>query len=123
MHRCFVVLFFIIAMPCYGADDNSFEPWDYILDDKPVPYEEPVNIPSRFLIGCVKFYQEYVSPVRGGHCPMYPSCSAYSIQAIQKHGFLIGIVMTADRLIHEMNEMVIGKYFDFVGAEKCYPLV
>jgi uncharacterized protein YneR len=36
---------------------------------------------------------------------MYPSYSAYSIQAIQKHGFFIGIMMTADRLIHEVNEM------------------
>jgi len=36
---------------------------------------------------------------------MYPTCSSYSLQVIEKHGFFIGIVMTADRLIHESNEM------------------
>jgi putative membrane protein insertion efficiency factor len=93
------------ALPCYGADNNPFEPWDYNLIDKPATYEDPVSFSSRFLLNSVKFYQEYISPVRGGQCPMYPSCSAYSIQAIKKHGFFIGIMMTADRLIHESNEM------------------
>jgi hypothetical protein len=36
---------------------------------------------------------------------MYPTCASYSRQAIQKHGFFIGVVMTADRLIHETTEM------------------
>jgi len=36
---------------------------------------------------------------------MYPTCSAYSMEAVKRHGFLIGFVMTADRLIHESNEM------------------
>ena len=35
---------------------------------------------------------------------MYPTCSQYSVQAIHEHGPLIGIVMTADRLIHEADE-------------------
>lgn len=120
MHRCLIVLFFIIAMPCYGADDNSFEPWDFNLVEKNILYEEPVNFPGRFLIGSVKFYQEYISPVRGGHCPMYPSCSAYSIQAIQKHGIFIGIMMTADRLIHEMNEMDTAPFVDGEGGTGYY---
>ncbi len=36
---------------------------------------------------------------------MYPTCSSYSMNAMRKHGFLIGFVMTADRLIHESSEM------------------
>ncbi len=32
---------------------------------------------------------------------MYPTCSAYARQALHKHGPLLGIFMTADRLIHE----------------------
>lgn len=46
-----------------------------------------------------------ISRVDGNRCPMYPTCSHYSLEAIGKHGLLIGIVMTFDRLIHESNEM------------------
>ena len=106
MRRFFILLFILAALPCYGADDTAFDPWDYNNGNKYAEYEEsPTDFSSRFLIGCVKIYQEYISPVRGGYCPMYPSCSEYSIQAIKKHGFFIGIMMTADRLIHENNEM------------------
>lgn len=36
---------------------------------------------------------------------MHPSCSAYSIESIRKHGAIMGFVMTSDRLLHESNEM------------------
>jgi hypothetical protein len=35
---------------------------------------------------------------------MYPTGSDYARQAIKKHGALVGIVLTADRLLHEGNE-------------------
>lgn len=37
--------------------------------------------------------------IRGGQCPMYPTCSEYSRQAIAKHGPVIGWMMTTDRLL------------------------
>ena len=49
----------------------------------------------RFL---VEAYQENISPIDGKHCPMYPSCSEYSIQSIKKHGSVVGWIMTVDRL-------------------------
>jgi putative membrane protein insertion efficiency factor len=56
------------------------------------------------LIRAIRFYQQYISPVIGDRCQMYPSCSSYAVEAIKKHGCLIGSVMTSDRLIHEANE-------------------
>lgn len=53
----------------------------------------------------VNIFRNYISPVDGDRCLMYPTCSAYSIQAIEKHGFFLGYLMTVDRLIHENNEM------------------
>jgi hypothetical protein len=35
---------------------------------------------------------------------MYPTCSQYSVEAVRKHGPVVGIVMTADRIIHELDE-------------------
>lgn len=52
----------------------------------------------------VSMYREHISPVDGSHCPSWPSCSTYAVQAIRKHGFVVGWVMTVDRLIHEGSE-------------------
>lgn len=52
----------------------------------------------------LSFYQKTVGPVVSGRCPMYPTCSQYSVEAIRKHGPVVGIVMTADRIIHELDE-------------------
>ena len=41
----------------------------------------------------------HLSAVRKGTCPMHPSCSTYSRQAFQKHGFVVGWWMTYDRLL------------------------
>ncbi|MBW2000179.1 MAG: membrane protein insertion efficiency factor YidD [Deltaproteobacteria bacterium] len=45
-----------------------------------------------------------ISPLDGSRCPSYPSCSSYSLQAFEKHGFFMGWIMTVDRLIHEGEE-------------------
>lgn len=50
-------------------------------------------------IQSIKLYQKYISPVDGHRCRMYPSCSEYSRQAFQKHGFLTGWIITCDRLL------------------------
>ena len=60
------------------------------------------------LIALVRVYQAYVSPVYGTRCPMSPSCSQYGIDAIRKHGPVIGIVMTSGRLMHEADERKIA---------------
>lgn len=41
----------------------------------------------------------HLSAVRHGQCPMYPSCSQYSREAIAKHGAVVGWVMAMDRLM------------------------
>ncbi len=51
------------------------------------------------------FFSKYVSPVDGDRCPMYPTCAAYSREALGKHGFTGGVLLTVDRLIHESDEM------------------
>jgi len=52
----------------------------------------------------VGLYRENISAVDGDRCPSMPSCSAYSVQAMKKHGFFVGWMMTVDRLIHEGKE-------------------
>ena len=46
-------------------------------------------------------YQNGFSRLMSSKCPMWPSCSAYSVEAVQQHGALGGILLTVDRLYHE----------------------
>lgn len=52
----------------------------------------------------IRGFQRYVSPVDGERCNMYPTCSTYGLHAFRKHGALKGIILTADRLLHEYDE-------------------
>jgi len=94
---------------CYGGDGNIPDPWDFNTanpeHENITRQETDISLGASLLIGAVGFYQSYISPVNGERCPMTPSCSAYAVQAIKKHGFFIGIMMTADRLIHESDEI------------------
>jgi len=51
------------------------------------------------LIGFYSGPLDHLSAVRAGACPMHPSCSEYSRQAISQYGFAAGWVMTMDRLM------------------------
>jgi uncharacterized protein len=50
------------------------------------------------------FFQRVISPVDGTRSNMSPTGSSYARQAIKKHGALIGLVLTTERLMHEGNE-------------------
>ncbi len=56
---------------------------------------DPLSLMVRFYRGPLN----HLSAVRYGECPMYPSDSEYSLQSIQKHGMLVGWIMTMDRLM------------------------
>jgi putative membrane protein insertion efficiency factor len=47
----------------------------------------------------IRMYQKFISGVNGHECPMMPSCSQYAVEAFEKHGYLLGWIMTSDRLL------------------------
>ena len=55
-------------------------------------------LPQRALIALVRSYRLLLSPWLGSSCRFEPTCSAYSIQALQKHGAAVGTYMTLHRL-------------------------
>ena len=59
-----------------------------------------------FLIGVVRVYQRLVSPLLGPRCRFYPSCSAYAVEALQRHGAMRGTWLSMRRIIrcHPLNE-------------------
>jgi putative membrane protein insertion efficiency factor len=53
---------------------------------------------TRFLAGCLRLYQKFVSPVLPPSCRFHPTCSEYMRQAIQKKGVVKGILLGLRRL-------------------------
>lgn len=46
---------------------------------------------QRILLIFIGFYQKFLSPSLGQNCRFYPSCSSYTVQAIEKYGALRGL--------------------------------
>ena len=54
---------------------------------------------QRLLIGLVRGYRYFLSPWLGSSCRFEPSCSVYSLQALQAHGAAAGSYLTVARLL------------------------
>lgn len=50
-------------------------------------------------ISLVRGYQKYISPLFPPSCRYYPTCSHYTVQALEKHGVLKGGVMGVSRIL------------------------
>ena len=53
---------------------------------------------SKILIAIIRGYQFTISPFLGDRCRFYPSCSAYAIEAVEKHGFFRGTLLSLKRI-------------------------
>lgn len=51
------------------------------------------------LIGLVRFYQNFISPFTPASCRYTPTCSQYSLEALQKHGPLKGGWLSIKRIV------------------------
>lgn len=56
-------------------------------------------IMQRLLMGVVKGYRLFLSPWLGSACRFEPTCSAYSLQALELHGAAAGSYLTVRRLV------------------------
>ena len=53
--------------------------------------------PRVVLVGLVKLYRLFFRGWIGSRCRFEPSCSEYSLQALTKHGAIVGCYLTANR--------------------------
>lgn len=55
---------------------------------------------KKIFIGLIKFYRKYLSGMKTTPtCKFIPTCSEYSIEAIEKHGALKGGLLTIWRIL------------------------
>lgn len=65
------------------------------------------NLLVGLAIRCIRLYQTFLSPDHGwlkarfphGYCRFRPTCSEYSIAALQKYGFLKGGLLSVGRIL------------------------
>ncbi len=54
---------------------------------------------KRILIVLVKGYRKFISPLKKPCCRFYPTCSAYTIEALEKHGAYRGTKLAIKRIL------------------------
>ena len=64
-----------------------------------VPDGERRSVLALPLVWLVQLYQRTISPLLGPVCRYYPSCSAYAVTALERHGPLRGSWLVASRLL------------------------
>ena len=59
----------------------------------------------KLVISLLVGYQRFISPLLGNNCRFHPSCSQYSIMAINEYGIIKGIWLTFRRITrcHPLN--------------------
>lgn len=96
-------------------------PWDWPTE-RPAAQKKQVKptAAASFFTSMLTFFQRVISPVDGDRCPSYPTCAAYSKEAYEKHGALIGTFMTVDRLFHEASEAKFSPTVEVYGVPRIY---
>jgi hypothetical protein len=58
-----------------------------------------MSVFKNLLINLIKLYQFTISPLLGTNCRFVPSCSNYTIQAIEEKGLFKGIYFSLRRVL------------------------
>lgn len=54
---------------------------------------------EKIVIALIKFYKILISPILPNSCRFHPTCSQYTIEAIEKHGIFKGGVLSIWRIL------------------------
>ena len=73
-----------------------------------------MNIFTAILIRLIKGYRFLISPLLGNSCRYLPTCSEYTIEALQTFGFFKGVFLSIKRIItcHPIKFLGGGEGFD-----------
>ena len=64
------------------------------------------STPQKIIIGIIKGYQRFLSPLLGKNCRFSPSCSFYAIDSVARFGVIKGSWLAIKRIAkcHPLNE-------------------
>ena len=101
----FLLLFFLFLPLTLQAGMNA--PPGAIKKTSSTKTVEPLSQPNPlqgFGLIAIRSFQLLLSPLDGPRSPSYPTGSAYGMKAVEKEGFFLGSILTADRLFHEADQ-------------------
>jgi len=87
----------------------------------PDSFRAPENqLTARAYVGAVHLYQRLGRPMLKGRvvCRFTPSCSDYSIEAVERHGIRRGLVLTFNRLSACNHSTPLGTYDPVPDADE-----
>jgi putative membrane protein insertion efficiency factor len=64
---------------------------------------------KQVLLGIIRGYKRFISPVLPPSCRFYPTCSSYTYQAIEQHGVWRGVLLGTWRILR-CNPFVTGGF-------------
>ncbi len=118
----FIGLIFLMPMNS-AAEPPVDDPWNWSATNTAKQQEAVHKKPSivaGFFTSMLSFFSNVISPVDGDRCPSYPTCAAYSKQAYEKHGAVLGTLMTVDRLFHEADAYRFSPTVEVNGVRRLY---
>ena len=54
---------------------------------------------NNLMIGLIRIYRRFISPILPASCRYDPTCSVYSQQAFQRYGFLKALYLSIRRIL------------------------
>lgn len=63
------------------------------------PFESVRNALVWLLLLPIRFYQKFISPMTPPSCRFTPTCSAYAVEALKKHGPIKGLALAIWRIL------------------------
>jgi uncharacterized protein len=73
---------------------------------------------KRIAIAPIRAYQRWISPARPRRCKFEPTCSAYTVESIERFGVIRGLILGAYRVLR-CNPFSHGGY-DPVSAQTLF---
>jgi uncharacterized protein len=78
------------------------------------------SVPRLAVRGALAAWHHVLTRADGPRSVMYPTASGFLGQAVAKHGMLIGVMMTTDRLLHEWDEQQRAPHIVKYGVRRTY---
>ena len=78
------------------------------------------RLPQRLLVAIVKGYRLLLSPWIGSQCRFEPTCSAYALEALNRHGAAAGSYLAARRILR-CHPWCAGGYDPVPGTTEISP--
>jgi hypothetical protein len=101
------------------AEDKLRGPWAVAVESR--RQEMPATSVTALAVrGALTAWHQVLTRADGPRSVMYPTASGFLGQAVAKHGMLIGIMMTTDRLMHEWDEQRRAPRIVVYGISRAY---